>query len=193
MIKGYQIGNYNIDFEDNKIIDIDTGEIVENKSDIKDILKDLDKHIKEDKAVEKEVKKMVGEEQEEIIYSWKKDCHFIKIYRTELREYVNTIELSPDSRAFLFSIEVYIEFISNRIAFKDGKRINNKDLMKITGLKKKALVYALDELEEKHFIKRVGGTRSREIYCNPHLMCAGDRVYTYTKELFKDYIPITRY
>lgn len=193
MIKGYDMDKYKIDIENERIIDTETGVIITDKSEIKLIQSDLKQHIQEDKAIEKEVKKMIGEDEEEILHNWKEGTHFNKIYRTELREYMNSIELSPESRAFLFSIQAYIRFITNKIAFKNDKRMSNKDLMNITGLKKKALIYALDELEQKHFIKRTGGTRSREIYCNPYLMCSGDRVLKSTRDLFNKYTPITSY
>lgn len=120
-------------------------------------------------------------------YKWKKDCWFIKIYRTEMREYKKSVKLSPSTGLLLLYMQDYIEFPSNRIVKSNGTVFTNKDFSKLTGLSENPIINGLNDLEEKYFIKRVGKRRSREIYFNPYLACPGNSVEKSTVKMFEDY------
>lgn len=170
-----------------------TGEIIENKDDVREILQDYSKTKAINNAKEKEIRRIAGlqEKKDYMWLDWKKNSHFIKVYRTELREYMKTVKLSPNAGLFLFYIQSYIEFQTNRIAKTNGESFTNKELEELTGLTTRIIKYTLDELEEKHFIKRKGNGKARELYFNPYLICAGNEVLKSTLDLFKDYKSIT--
>jgi len=173
-----------------------TGEIIENKNDVREILQDHSKTKAINNAKEKEIRRIAGlqEKKDYLWLNWKKDSHFIKVFRTELREYMKVTKLSTNARAFLFSVQMYIEYPTNRIAKPDGTNFTNEELTELTGLSKNILNKTLKELEDKHFIKKVGQGRAREIYFNPYLM-AGKDIEKNTKKIIDEagYKPLTSY
>lgn len=172
-----------------------TGEIIENKDDVREILQDYSKTKAINNAKEKEIRRIAGlqEKKDYLCLNWKKDSYFIKVFRTELREYMKVTKLSTNARAFLFSVQMYIEYPTNRIAKPDGTSFTNKELQEITGLSSKTLKKVMNELEEKQFIVRKGNRQAREIYFNPYLMSSGNEILKTTKKLFDNYKPITPY
>ncbi|WP_042681975.1 hypothetical protein [Anaerosalibacter massiliensis] len=181
----------------NTLYNKETGEIIEDKEVIINLLKKVSKDKQVDNAKVKEIRRMfdLEEKKEKYWLNWKEDSHFIKIYRTELREYMQTIKLSPDEGLFLFCIQTYVEFQTNRIAKPDGTSFSNKELQELTKLGRDKIKGLLKTLEDKLFIKRVGQRQAREIYFNPYLICSGNEVSKATVNLFKDagYRPITPY
>jgi DNA-binding MarR family transcriptional regulator len=179
------------------VYDKETGEIIKDKTIIELAVEKQEKQERYDKAKKKELKRVLGkvDKKETHYLKWKSGnkVQFIKIYRTELREYMKSIKLSPNAGLFLFCIETYIEHETNRIAKTDGTNFTNKELEDLTGLTVRIIKYTLDELEDKHFIKRIGQKQAREIYFNPHLCCAGTGVLLSTIELFSEYKPMTPY
>ena len=177
------------------LIDMVTGEIHNEQKDIEGILKIL----KEDKEFNRDIEKQLRKdfdlptEIERNQHNWKNDSWFIKIYRTEMREYKKNVKLSPSAALLLFYLQDYIEYKTNRIANKKGKTFTNKDLSQLVDISENPIVGALNELEEKHFIKRVGKRRAREIYFNPYLACAGNEISKDTLDMFNGYVSITLY
>lgn len=110
---------------------------------------------------------------------------YIKVYLTYLKNILCNSKISNTCKSFLFSILPYIEYKTNRLVNEKGKRITNKDLLKITGLSDKTLKKVLNELEEKLFIRRIDGTRSREIYVNPYIFGSDNIVDNKILGLFK--------
>lgn len=191
----YSLQNIKIDMKNNRVFDITTGEIFKDKADIRKILDKASDDKKEDNAKTKQIRKMFDMQEKKDIYhlDFKKNSHFIKIYRTELREYMQTIKLSPNAGLFLICLQSYVEYQTNRIAKPNGESFNNDELQEITGLSDKTLKNTLNELEQKLFIKRVGQRQAREIYFNPYLICAGNEIEKNTLNLFHKYEPITSY
>lgn len=110
-----------------------------------------------------------------------------------MREYKKNVKLSPSAALLLFYLQDYIEYKTNRVANKKGKTFTNKELSKLIDISENPIIGALNELEEKFFIKRIGNRRAREIYFNPYLACAGNEISKDTLDMFKDYASITPY
>ena len=180
-----------------EVRDLETGEILDKNDPRLDLVIDeYEKIIEINEANKKAVKKAQGKvDLSETHYTaWKKKSHFIKIYRTEMREYKRQVKLSPSSGLILLYLQDYIEYGTNKIAKANGVNLNNSDIERLTGLSTKTISSSLKELEEKLFIKRIGVGSAREIYFNPHLACPGNEVEIRTVDiLFKDYKAITSY
>lgn len=175
------------------VCDKNTGEILDKNDSRLDIAVKNQKRIdNKNKAKKKGISKLQGKEDlSETHYTkWKSKSHFIKIYRTEMREYLKVVKLSPNAGLLLLHIQPYIEFKSNRICNKSGENLSNEDIEALTGLTKKRLNSALKELEDNLFIIRVGKSQQRIIYFNPYLLCAGNVVSKEVVDLFKSYKPI---
>ncbi|CAK7015558.1 hypothetical protein [Tissierella sp.] len=191
--------NLEYDKANNIVYDKSTGEIIDDKLVIEKAITEQEKQERKDKAKKRELNRTLGkvDKRETHDLNWKsgKKVQFIKIYRTEKREYIKTIRLSPEGGLFLFCIDNYIEMETNRIAKPDGSNFTNKELQELTGLGRDKLKNVLNELEEKLFIIREGQRQAREIYYNPYLSCAGNELLLSTKKMFDDagYKPITQY
>lgn len=176
--------------KDNSVVDMTTGEIIEDNKVISKAIDGYEKQERRDKAKKKELKRKIGkvDKKETHDMNWKSGnkVQFIKIYRTEKREYLKLIELSPHAGLFLYCMETYIEMETNRIAKPDKGNFTNKELEELTGLSRDKLKDVLNELEEKLFIVRTGQRQSREIYYNPYLSCAGNEILLSTIKLFDD-------
>lgn len=179
----------------NMVYDIETGEIIEDNVTIERAIEEYEKRDRYNKVKKKMLNKKLGkvDKRETHDLNWKERSFFIKIYRTEKREYLKNAKLSPNAGLFLLCIEPYIEFETNRIATPEGDSFTNKELEELTGLSVKVIKNTLDELERKKFIKRVGQRQARQIYFNPYLCCAGNEILKTTVEMFSDYTPITPY
>lgn len=178
-----------------ELIDLQTGEIYTNAEEVEEWYKRRSDEKRLDRDLERDIIATFGIKTELELYQqrWKNDSWFIKVYRTERREFLKKAKLSVNASALLFQIEGYLEFKTNRVANKNGKRFTNKDLQDMVGISSTTLKNTLNELEDKLIIKRVGDGQSREIYINPYLMCAGNKMSKDIEELFKDYSPLTPY
>ena len=190
------LGNrYKVNEATGEFLDLETGQVCTEEDEIMSLIKDL----KEDKdlinSAIKIIRDKLGLKTELELYQmkWKSDSWFIKIYRTERREFFKKVKLSVNATSLLFHMEGYLEFKTNRVATKEGKRFSNKDLQEMVGLSPTTLKNALNELEEKLIIKRVGESQKRQIYINPYLMCAGNKMSKDIEKLFSDYKPSTAY
>lgn len=182
-----------IDKERRELIDSHTGEIYTDKDEVEKILDTLKQEKEYNKDFEKAVRNIWNIETELELFwlKWKSRSWFVKIYRTEMREYLKEVPLSPNAGLLLLNIQPYIEYETNRIAKPSGESFSNKELEELTGLSRNTVYKVLNELEEKKFIVRVGQRQSREIYFNPYLACAGNKVSKDTVKLFDTYKPIT--
>lgn len=186
--------DFEYDKSTNTIYDLETGEIIDNsKVNVEQLIEIKKKEDAIRKAKEKELKKSVGIEDKKDTHDFhfKEGSYFIKHYRTEKREYMKQIDISLNALGVLSYIENYIEMETNRVAKPNGDSFTNKELLELFKVSDRTLKNLLNELEEKHFIKRVGNRQAREIYYNPYFMCSGNVIAFSTKELFKDYRPIT--
>lgn len=192
--KGLKIYNVVIDLPKGLAYDGSTGELIE-ESDIDELIEDAELENSLYTATTKALLKIFGISEDEVFckYSWKKNSWFIKIYRTEMRKYKKDVKLSSNAGLVLLYLQDYIEHKTNRITTTDGNSLTNKEMQDLTGLGRDSMQKALNELEEKMFIVRVGKKRAREIYFNPYLMCSGNIISKDTLSLFDDYVPITPY
>lgn len=178
-----------------ELISLKTGEIYNKREEVIPIIEQLKKDKQFNQSMERGLRETfelpTGIDLYQ--YKWKKDCWFIKMYRTEKREYMKQIKLSNDAGLLLVYIENYIEYGTNRIAKEDKSDFTNKELQAISNLGRDKIKKCLNELEDTHFIKRVGNKQARKIYFNPYLVSAGNEVEKNTIKMFDDYKPITPY
>lgn len=186
---------YHLDKKEKMLKDLETGEIYTEKEEIAEWIESR-KHEKEDeKNLVKQLRQTFNLPTALELYQqrWKDDSWFIKVYRTEMREYKKQTQLSSSAGLLLFYLIEYIEYRTNRIVDKKGKALTNDDMADLVGLNKKTIVKSLSELESKMFIKRIGAGRSRQIYFNPYLASGGNQLDKTIIEKFEDYEPITAY
>lgn len=179
-----------------EVRDLETGEILGKDNPRLDLaIDEYEKIIKFNKANKKAVKKVQGKVDlsETHHLDWKKKSHFIKIYRTEIREYKKQVRLSENASAILFYLQDYIEYKTNKVLNSNGEGFSNSDIHELTGVSERSIGRSLKELEDKWFIKRLGRTNQREIYVNPYLYCAGNIVSKDTIKLFSGYSSNTQY
>ncbi len=184
-----------LDKKEKHLIDTETGQIYSEKEEIYKVLEQIKNDKQYNRTMEKAIREIWGlkTELEQYHLNWKSDSWFIKIYRTEMREYLKEISLSSYAGLVLFYIQNHIEYKTNRVVNKNNKSFTNKELIKLTKISENTLIDVLNELEEKLFIKKVGKRRAREIYFNPYLATAGNEVDKEVVKMFDDYKPITPY
>ena len=184
------------DGQDKTFHNILTGEII---SDIEKQIEILEKERlknRADKNSIKRVEELIGLKEyfEKYHINWKKKSHFNKIYRTEIREFLKDADLSVNASALMLYLMIYIEYPTNRIAKPNKESFTNKDLQDISKLGSVQLKNALNELEDKNIIKRVGKRQAREIYFNPYLSSGGKDIKKETIKLFNNnYNSLTPY
>lgn len=173
-----------------------TGEILDKTDERMDLaIKNQKKIDRLNKAKKKGIRKAQGkiDLSETHHLDWKKKSHFIKIYRTEMREYKKQVKLSPNASILLLYLQDYIEYGSNKVLNTNLENFSNSDISNLTGIGVRTIGNALKELEDMLFIKRLGNSHQREIFVNPYLYCSGNIVLKETAKLFDNYKPITPY
>lgn len=178
-----------------ELVDIETGEIYSNQDEIIDILVQLKKDKEFNQYMERSVREVFELPTALELYQqrWKDDSWFIKIYRTEMREYKKITRLSSSAGLLLFYMQDYIEYRTNKIVNTNGKAFTNKELATLSNLSEKTIIKVLNELEDKNFIRRMGKSRARAIYFNPYLASAGNEMDKSLLDMFDDYCPVTPY
>lgn len=186
---------FELDAKNRSLIDLEDGVIYTEKEEVEELLKQISDDKEFNRSMEKTIRETWGLKtgSELYEYNWKRDSWFVKIYRTEMREYKERTHLSPSAGLVLVYMLDYIEYQSNRITKKNGKSFTNKELIELVKISENTLVGALNELEEKHFIKRVGNRRAREIYFNPYLATSGIEVEKKTIGMFEGYVRTTSF
>lgn len=109
---------------------------------------------------------------------------YVKVYAVNQRNAISKSDLSVNSLALLFCMQPYLEQYTNRVCLPNGKSFSNKDLENLLGISNNPLLYALNELESKNIMKRVGKGRARQIFINPNLMTSGTETQKETYEMF---------
>lgn len=183
---------FKLDKYNRELVNLKTGEVYRSLDDVKHILGRI-KYDKEfNRSMERAIRETWGIKTELETYhqKWKSDSWFVKIYRTEMREYKEKIKLSHSAGLVLLYIQDYIEYKTNRIINKNGKPFTNKELASLIGINKNTVADVLNELEHKKFIKRIGNRRAREIYFNPYLATAGNEIDKDTVKMFNSYEPV---
>lgn len=183
-----------VDKDKYEAINLKTGEILDKNNSVLEEAITNQQSIDKSNKIKQNAIRVIQEKEELSInhhVNWMKSKHFIKIYRTELREYLKIAELSPHAGLLLLHLQPYIEFKTNKIHIGQVDNISNEYLEKLTNLSKKKIVLSLKELEDKKFIARVGKSQQREIYFNPYLLCSGNVVLKSVAKLFDGYERIT--
>ena len=182
-----------LDRKEKTLKDLEDGVIYTELEEIDLLLESLRNDKKFNRSMEKAIRDTWGLKTALELYqqNWKDNSWFIKTYRTEMREYKKQVQLSSSAGLVLFYIQDYIEYKTNRIVYKKGKSFTNNELLSLIKISENTLIDALNELEEKKFIKRIGNRRAREIYFNPYLATAGNIIDKEVIKMFDDYKTIT--
>ena len=175
--------------DDNRIIDISTGEIID-KQNMKYALENkiTQKYIEISQEIlnlglniDLQLIKSHGEEYNCVRI--KDKYTFGKVFRVSVRELLEKDRPSKNALAFIALLEPYIYFPTNSIIYH-GKSPSLKELEDIVELKKSTLYSVLKELEEKDVIKKVKKNGNIIIYFNPFLYSSGAFILKDTYDLF---------
>jgi hypothetical protein len=176
--------------DDGRLIDIDTGEIID-RDQIKDayekqLFKKYYEIHKELLALDLDTELLIIKNRGENYkcVQIKRDYTFGKVFRVAVRELMEKNKPSRNALSFIAIMEPYIYFPTNSIIYY-GKSPSLKDLENIVGLKKTALYDVLNELEDKDVIKKIKRDGNIIIYFNPFLYSSGAFVLKDTYELFR--------
>jgi hypothetical protein len=180
--------------EENQLIDISTGEIIENENQIVKIHQNhlYEEVIKSNEALVKIGKnigmRIVKDRKGNIYnsYNVKEGYHFVKAFKVDIRDMLETNKLSIISRGFIYTCLAYIHFPTNTLVI-DGETPTNERICEKFGLGKTKLFEVYKELEKLEVIKRKKFNGQTIIYINPFLHSSG-LVDTETYNLFKDSI-----
>jgi hypothetical protein len=177
--------------EDNQLIDIETGEIINTK----DISKAHEKYLYEQfinsaaelNSIGESIKvRIVKDRKGNVYHSYnvKEGYHFVKVFKVDVRDMLETSKMSIIARGFIYSCLAYIHFPTNTIVF-NGETPTNEKICEKFGIGKTKLFEVYKELEKLEVIKRKKFNGQTSIYINPFLHSSG-LVDTETYELFKD-------
>lgn len=176
--------------DDNRIYDISTGEVVENKefSKLKLII------VQEETDELNKIKRLEGSNETYVvakIHGEKSNCVFLKkgytfgkVLRVDVQKLMLSGVLGKNARLIIATLEPFISHPRNSILIH-SKTPSMKELENIIGLKKTMLYEGLNELENNDIIKRVKSNGQIVIYFNPFLYASGTIIHEDTYELFK--------
>jgi hypothetical protein len=185
-----EINNY-VYNDDGQLIDITTAEIINKKN----IVKAYQKHIlNEVEKVNSElidigenigiriVKDRRGNEYHS--YNVKEGFHFVKVFKVDVRDMLESSKMSIISRGFIYSCIAYLHFPTNTIIF-NGETPTNEMICEKFMIGKTKLYEVYKELEKYEVIKRKKINGQTVIFMNPFLHSSG-LVDVETYNLFKD-------
>lgn len=177
--------------DDGRFIDLDTGEIINNKEIVdaietkrnEDFMSATDKMINFGYDDFDRIIKYKGVEYPCVTI--KQKYTFGKVFRVALREIMKDGKLSLNARAFIATFEPYISFPYNNIII-NSQHPSQKEIEDMLGLKRTALYKVIKELESFDIIKRIKTNSVTVIYFNPFLYASGGIVHSDTYKLFED-------
>jgi hypothetical protein len=163
-------GGYNMDNKEvrRKLVDMETGEEV--------LIYEGDRIVRGASTEHLEKKSKCQE--------WKIE-NFFKGHIGEIEKWMQ--DLTPNEKAFMFSICPYICYESCAIQYSNGKDIGTEELVKITGLRRNLLYQTIEMLVKKDIIYKGKNSISRQYFVNPWLFCKGNRINKVLKTMFKNY------
>lgn len=184
---------------DSQIYDIETGQIVDKEEIKKALQQDVyDKFINNyqdtvDLGIDldlKLVKDKKGNTHQAV--NVKEKFHFVKVFKVDVRDILQSCDISIFSRGFLYTSLAYLNFPTNTLII-DGETPSNEVICEKFGLGKTKLYEVYKELEKADVIKRKKINGQPIIYFNPFLHSCG-LVDKDTYKLFEDslYNPIKR-
>lgn len=87
-----------------------------------------------------------------------------------------------------FKMVDYLQYQTGKVVFCNGKEINRKNLIKLTGLSKNTVDKQLRDLQKDDLIKSVKNGREVIYYVNPYIVHKGSLVHDELKEMFRNSI-----
>jgi hypothetical protein len=196
-MKNEELFNKYVYNEEGQIIDITTGEIIDKK----EIVKAYQEHVSDvitnsnldlidigENLGIRVVKDRRGNEYRS--YNVKEGFHFVKVFKVDVRDMLESSKMSIISRGFIYSCLAYLHFPTNTLIF-NGSTPTNEQICEKFMIGKTKLYEVLKELEKLEIIKRKKINGQTVIYINPFLHSSG-LVDVETYNLFKDsvYNPI---
>lgn len=177
--------------DDGRFIDLDTGEVIDNKEIVdaietkrnEDFISKTNEMIKLGYRDVDRIVKYKGIEYPCVTI--KEKYTYGKVFRVALREIMKDGKLSLNARAFIATFEPYISFPYNTIIV-DSQHPNQEQIEEMLGLKRTALYKTLKELEMYDIIKRIKTNSVTVIYFNPFLYASGGIVHSDTYKLFEN-------
>lgn len=177
--------------DDNRFVDLDTGEIIDSKS----LIGAKKSKRNEDFISATEELIQLGYNDIDRIVQYKgvkypcvtikQNYTYGKVFRVALREIMKDGKLSLNARAFIATFEPYISFPYNNIIV-NSQYPSQKDIEDMLGLKRASVYNILKELETFDIVKRVKANNSTIIYFNPFLYASGGIIHSDTFKLFKN-------
>lgn len=176
--------------DDGMFVDLDTGEIIDNK----EIISAIETKRNENFISATDEMMSFGYNDFDRIVKYKgveypcvtvkKNYTFGKVFRVAIREIMRDGKLSLNARAFIATFEPYISFPYNNIII-NSQYPSQKDVEDMLGLKRASVYNILKELEMYDIIKRVKANNSNIIYFNPFLYASGGIIHSDTFKLFE--------
>ncbi|MDD4358877.1 MAG: hypothetical protein PHY30_03635 [Candidatus Pacebacteria bacterium] len=187
-------------FEDNRLIDTTTGEVIPISKIEKTITKNIIETFQEKQKTLNElgidnklrlIRAKTGQE------FWcteiKQGYTFNKVFRVEVRNMFKANKLSIYAKGFIANMEPFLYFPTNTIVI-DGKNPDMNKLCEMLEVKQAKMYRVLKELEDNEIIKRVKINGNMIIFFNPFLYSCGGIVDLETYKLFEKsiYNPICK-
>lgn len=172
-------GIYNYTFENGNIVQVSTGEIV----DLKEIKSAFEKNLCDEFIKTHQTALKAGIElnirlvkdkrgQQYFTTNVKENFHFVKVFKVDVRDALETHNLSIFARGFLYTCLAYLHFPSNTLNI-NGQSPTNELLCEKLNVGKTKLYEIYKELEKYEIIKRKKINGQMVIYLNPFLHSCG--------------------
>jgi len=168
--------------DNGNIINIHTGEVIEDNELLKSLLKEYNKNTREIKATIKN-KGDIKDLKDVTVFNFNNKKRFIKLFVVESREIMDIKNLHKNSLLLFYALIPHLQWYTNKIKIQ-GASPTNDTLIELTNLNKNTLPKALKELSDKGIIKRIGNGANREIYFNPYIAFNGQHINKNTYDLF---------
>ena len=118
---------------------------------------------------------------------WKQNSNFVKLFTTELERMVRNKMLNMQKLGFITMLTPYLDYQDNSLKNKNGEYLTQEDIMKITGLKRRAVINMLNDLKKHEIIfdrPQENDKRKKKYYLNPNLFYKGKEIDVKIKEYF---------
>lgn len=117
-------------------------------------------------------------------YIWKVE-HFYKGNAAEMKKLME--ELTPNEKAFLFSIAVYVGYEDCCLKYDNGDELTTNDLIGLSGLGRSTTFETINGLIKKDILYKGRNSKNRQYFINPWIFCKGNRINKVLKTMFKNY------
>lgn len=152
------------------IVDMDTGEILDNLPKSYKILTEGQLEFSKKKAAQLDTSD---------------GRQFYKVYPLHLYNMLDNVKASTALLAI--ALISFVSYDTNRLEFNNGTIIKNHHIVKITRHTKRFVSEAMRELVDNQILAKVTVGTSYEYYGNPFLFLIGDKVNKSTCDMFRGY------